>query len=151
LKSVEVIFKLLIISLLLFFSNSVFSDELMTRYGKLSIDEENAVIYLNEKPVEPAIDSISSFAFEKKFQIGWSDVVLLNIGGGSGCAAKYMFLIVTSAKFAHTNEFGNCSDLPIVKQQRNKIIVKMLKPKGSGYEKYIYSDGVVTQNGKLIK
>jgi hypothetical protein len=97
------------------------------------------------------IDTISSFVFVNKFRIGLSDVVLLNVGGGSGCAAKYMFLIVTSSKFTHTNEFGNCSDLPKVKQQSNKIIVKTLKPKGSGYDKYIYLDGAVTQNGKFIK
>jgi hypothetical protein len=41
--------------------------------------------------------------------------------------------------------------LPKVKQQSNKIIVKTLKPKGSGYDKYIYLDGAVTQNGKFIK
>lgn len=150
-KSLEVISKLLIISLLLFFSSSILADELMTRYGKLSTDEENEVIYLNEKPIEPAIETISSFTFVKKFQIGSSDIALLNIGGGTGCAAKYIFLIITSTKFAHTNEFGNCSDLPNVTQQKNRITVKMLKPKGGGYEKYIYVDGAVIQNGKLIK
>ncbi len=144
-------FKSSIFFLILSFSSLVSADEITTRYGKLSTIEENTVIYLNAKPVEPAIDSISSFTFVKKFQIGLSDVVLLNIGGGSGCAAKYMFLILTLTKFAHTNEFGNCSDLPKVTQQKNKITVKMLKLEGSGYEKYIYLDGTVTQNGKLIK
>jgi hypothetical protein len=147
------IYKSLIFFPILFFSNFLLADGISTRFGKLSIklEEPNSVIYLNEKPVEPPIDTISEFTFVKKFQTSLSDVVLLNIGGGSGCAAKYMFLIVTSENFTHTNEFGSCSDLPKMTQQKNKIIVKMPKPKGTGYEKYIYFDGAVTRNGKPIK
>lgn len=123
------------------------------RGGRLSIvgETNQPKLLLNGKTLlEPEAFGLD---IVKTFPVGETDVVLvMNNSGGSACPVQYFFVTVTLQGTAKLSpEFGTCSDLAKPTQNGLSINVTMPKMTGRNNAKYIYLNGTLTENGKLIK
>jgi hypothetical protein len=137
-------------------------DELSTRHGKLSTSTDNVLLF-NGKPVKPEVQGNNSLSFVEKFQLGNTDVVLVQDNGGSACPAQYHFVTVAASGIRVSPSFGSCSDLAEVSRKGDQILVSMPGFVGPFESKaaqakaarrkhvFVYANGVVTENGKPIK
>lgn len=125
-----------------------------TRAGKLAITgelNEMKLLFNGKKILDGGGLSLS---LQKKYSVGDSDVVLaMDNSGGTACPVQYFFITVTGkANTAQLSpEFGTCSDLAKPSQKATKIMVMMPNMTGKGTSKYVYENGVVTENGKVVK
>ena len=126
------------------------ADEIETRYGNLATNDDNFLMF-EEKIVKPEIQGNNSLSFLKVFKIGEADVVLVQNNGGSACPALFHFVIVTSTSVKQTPEFGSCSPVVEFKKNGSKLLVSMPKMRGKGRVQYLFEDGVLKENGKIIK
>lgn len=129
-------------------------DSLQVRGGKLLIKGESGSeqqLLFNGKKLRDG-DGYS-LSIEGKYAVGNSDVVLImNNSGGTACPVQYFFVSVTSqGAVTMTPEFGTCSDLAKPKQNGQNIEFSLPRMGAKGRVKYVYSNGVVTENGKVIK
>lgn len=125
-----------------------------TRAGRLTVtgDSNDLKLLLNGK----AISKSDGYALDiiKKYTIENNDVVLLmETTGGTACPAKYFFATITTpnGNAQISPQVGNCSDLASPVQQAAKIILTMPKMSGKGQDKYVYENGVISENGKIVK
>lgn len=123
--------------------------EQITRYGKLSIDEESALLF-NGKIVEPRIQGNNGLSFEEIFKIGNTDVVLIQNIGGTACPALFTLVTVSISGLSQTPDFGTCSDLAESTTNGKSITITMPKIRGKGMAKYVFTGGKLTENGKPV-
>jgi hypothetical protein len=117
--------------------------------GDLVIDE--ATVTFKGKKVPVAEDSMY-VSVQEKYKIDNKDVVLISQGsGGNACPATYFFLTVEGDTAKKSVEFGTCSDIPKIKQEGNTVVLTMPKMQGKGMAKYVYDNGIITENGKVLK
>ncbi len=94
---------------------------------------------------EIVVEDATSLSFKKGFNVGDKQVILLETSsGGRACPATYFFIEFTpigSSKM--TDEFGTCSDIPVLKTDGAAIIVTM--PSNDGDKSYRYANGTVTE------
>lgn len=159
-----------VMMLLMLSISPVFAERIQTRFGELSATEDmlsEAILLLNSQTIQPTVKSNNHFSFIKVFQIGTTDIVLLQDNGGTGCYAQYRFITLSSDDITVSPTFGSCSDLVKTRQNRQQIIVTM--PVFRTYEEwlqmskverrrleaqeavYIYGNGIVYKNGRPIK
>lgn len=129
-------------------------DKLLTvRGGKLSISGglNDMTLLFNGQKLRSS-DGFS-LSIEKKYTIGDTDIALImNNSGGTACPVQYFFVSVTVQGTTKLSpEFGTCSDLAKPSQTGPQIVVVMPKMNGRGNENYVFENGTLTDNGKLVK
>lgn len=120
-----VMFKPITITFFAIFAYSfAFCKDIPTRFGPLKINEQYILLYKN-RPLSPTIRGNSSLNIVNTYQVGNSDVVLIQDNGGTACPASFIFLSVTRNGVNATERFGTCSYLIESKQVKESIFVKM--------------------------
>lgn len=149
-----------------------FAEKIKTRFGELSVvnrlvDDGDAILRLNGKPVQPTVEGNNGLSFIKVFQIGATDVALIQDNGGTGCPALYYFVTLSAAGTRVSPQFGSCSDLVDTKLNGQQIQVTMpgfltavqeadmtraQRNKVWAQKKtFTYRNGTVYENGKPVK
>lgn len=125
-----------IVTIMALFATSAFAqDDLIYKGKKLSVSE----------------DTMFS-AKVKEFKVGNNEVALFSeSSGGTACPATYFFASVEQGKLKQTLSFGTCSDLAKTSQKNNQIIVSMPNMDRKGQTVYVYENGSLTENGKVIR
>ena len=77
----------------------------------VSVREEGNLLLFKGKPVSPAIEGNNGLDIVANYEIGQSDVLLLQDTGGTACPALFRFITVSAAGVRVTPEFGTCSDI----------------------------------------
>lgn len=90
---------------------SRYDKKVKTRYGVLSVNEDNNTLQFKSKPLSPAMEGNNSLSIVASYELGENDVYLLQDNGGSECPAMFRFVTVTAAGVRVTPEFGTCSDI----------------------------------------
>ncbi len=82
-----------------------------SRYGVLSVREDDNTLLFKGKPVQPKIEGNNSLSIVASYELGKNDVFLLQNTGGTACPALFTFVTVNAAGLKATPEFGTCSDI----------------------------------------
>ena len=136
-----------------------------TRFGLVSVREESKLLMFKGKPVTPAIEGNNALDIVAHYEIGPSDVLLLQNTGGTGCPALFRFITVSAAGGRATPEFGSCSDIiyPTFDSKTGMVTVAMngfRGPFNTEAEKrkaymsktvFRFANGQVIENGKQAK
>jgi hypothetical protein len=124
-----------------------------TRYGMVSVREEDNLLLFKGKPVTPAVEGNSGLSIVADYQVGQSDVLLLQDTGGSACPAMFRFITVNAAGLRASPEFGTCSDIiyPSMDAKSGAITVAMIGSKAMTKTAFQYSNGQVMLNGKIVR
>ncbi len=142
-----------------------YEKKLKTRFGVVSVREDDNLLLFKGKPVAPAIEGNSSLAIVANYEIGQTDVLLLQDNGGTACPALFRFITVSAAGLRTTPEFGSCSDIiyPSMDSKTSTVTVTMngfMGPANSEADKnkaymtktvFRFANGQMTENGKLVK
>jgi len=134
-----------------------------TRYGVVSVSDDNLLLYRG-KPVAPAVEGNSGLSIVASYELGKSDVLLLQNTGGSACPALFRFVTVGPAGVRPTPEFGTCSDIIFpTTDGKTGISVAMVgfagpfeseavqKKAGMTKKVFQYANGQIVENGRPIK
>lgn len=124
-----------------------------TRYGMVSVREEDNLLLFKGKPVSPAIEGNSGLSIVADYQVGQSDVLLLQDAGGSACPAMFRFITVNAAGLRASPEFGSCSDIiyPSMDAKSGAITVAMIGSKAMIKTVFRFVSGQLTENGRQVK
>ena len=135
-----------------------------TRYGVLSVREEDNTLLFKGKPVRPAIEGNASLSIVASYELGKNDVFLLQNTGGRMCPALYRFVTINAAGLRTTPEFGTCSDIIYpTSDLKEGVMVAMVGIAGKiafseANDKtalktvfYKYLNGQIFENGKPIQ
>lgn len=136
-----------------------------TRFGLVSVREEGNLLLFKGKPVAPAIEGNSSLSIVADYEMGQSDVLLLQNTGGTACPALFRFITVNAAGLRTTPEFGTCSGIiyPSMDAKTATVTVTMnrfmgpFEPEAEKRKAYMtktvfrFANGRVTENGNLMK
>jgi hypothetical protein len=129
-----------------------YEKKVKTRYGVLSVREEDNILLFKGKPVAPAIEGNSSLSIVANYELGKSDVLLLQNNGGTACPALYRFITISAAGLQVTPEFGTCSDIIYpTSDLKARITVAMVGEKGKTKTIFQYVNGAVMQGGKVME
>ncbi len=82
-----------------------------TRFGTVSVRDDDKVLLLKGKPVQPAIEGNSNLHIVARYEWGADDVLLLQDTGGSACPAQFRILQLSAKGLKTSPAFGTCSDL----------------------------------------
>jgi hypothetical protein len=133
-----------------------------TRFGTLAVNKDRMLLFKG-KPLSPSVQGNSSLDLGTPFRIGATDVVLVTDNGGAACPVLYYFVTVSKSGAKHTPVFGTCEQLSSIKRSGNSILVRMRGFRGPFEPEadrrraamqrhlFIFSNGVVTENGKPVK
>lgn len=116
------------------------AETISTRFGQLKTDEYDTELSYSGKPIAQGNNSIR---LVKKFQIGDSDVLLMQDNGGTACPALYLFVTVTASGVKTSEEFGSCNEVASVTQEGEAVNVTM-----PGFK---MAKGVYQQSGEKTK
>lgn len=136
-----------------------------TRFGVVSVREEGNLLLFKGKPVAPAIEGNNSLSIVAHYEMGQSDVLLLQDNGGTACPALFRFVTVNAAGLRATPEFGSCSDIiyPSMDIKTATITITTngfmgpFEPEAEKRKAYMtkrafrFANGQVMENGKLVK
>lgn len=151
-----------LIASLPFLISSAFAEDIPTRFGSLKINDENMLLYKN-RPLNPEIQGNNSLSVVGTYQLGNSDVVLIQDNGGTACPAQLYFVTASASGVKASSAFGTCTDLIDVKPMADSISVTMPGFKGPFESKaaqrkaakekhaYVFKGGALTENGKPVK
>ena len=142
-----------------------YEKSLKTRYGVVSVREEDNFLLFQGKPVKPAIEGNSSLSIVANYEIGKIDVLLLQNAGGTACPALFHFVHVGPTGLRVSPEFGTCSDIIYPSfDPKTGVTVSMIGFQGpsqpvtaqrkAAMSKTVYrwtTDGRVTENGKSVR
>jgi hypothetical protein len=90
---------------------NTYEKSVKTRFGTLAVQADNVSLQMNGKPVLPGVAGNNSLSIAASYELGSTDVVLVQNTGGSGCPAMYSFITLTKTNLRATPEFGTCSDI----------------------------------------
>lgn len=143
---------------------SRYDKKVQTRYGVLSVNEDNNTLQFKGKPLSPAVEGNNSLGIVASYELGKNDVYLLQDNGGSACPAMFRFATVTAAGVRVTPEFGTCSDIiSPTSDAKTEVTVAMVGFVGpleskaaqetAGRKKvvYTYRNGQIWENNKPIQ
>ena len=136
-----------------------------TRFGMVSVREDDKRLMFKGKPVLPAIEGNNGLSIVANYEMGPSDVLLLQDTGGTACPALFRFITVSAAGVRVTPEFGTCSDIifPTMDTKTATITIAAngfrgpFEPEAEKQKAYMtktvfrFANGRVTENGKLVK
>ena len=129
----------------------------VTKHGILAIDnlmDESSppyLIKLNNIPLYLGHEYFSVH-MERLFQVDNEEIVLLGCcSGGTACPMLYRILQIKSEKLAFiSEEFGNCSDSPQIKQEQGKIILSFKEPRLEPDKIAVCEDGRLTYDSSKV-
>lgn len=136
--------------------------EVSTRFGMLSIDEDKRLLFKGQ-PLDPPIEGNNSLELGEVTSIGPTDVVLITDIGGSGCPFTYYFVTTSASGAKGTPFFGTCNRLISLKRKGNSIVLILPGFYGPSMPAaarrraerqrhvFVYRAGVVTKNGKPVR
>ena len=142
-----------------------YEKKVKTRFGLVSVREDDNLLLFKGKPVAPAIEGNNSLSIVANYEMGQSDVLLLQNTGGTACPALFRFITVSATGLRATPEFGTCSEIiyPTF-NEKTGVTVAMVGFSGSSepaaeqrkaaMTKTIYRlqpNGQLTENGKPIR
>ena len=85
---------------------------LKTRHGMVSVREEDNTLLFKGKPIKPAIEGNSGLDIVANYEMGATDVLLLQSSGGTACPAQFRFINISPGGVLRVSpEFGTCSDI----------------------------------------
>ncbi len=116
------------------------TETISTRFGQLKTDEYDTELSYKGKSIAQGNNNIS---LVKKFQIGDSDVLLMQDNGGKVCPSRYLFVTVTASGAKVSEEFGSCNEVSNTAQEGEAITVTM-----PGFKMV---NGVYKQSGEKTK
>lgn len=136
-----------------------------TRYGTVSVREDDNILLFKGKPVSPEIEGNSSLSIVASYEIGKSDILLLQDNGGTACPALFRFVTISPKGLSSTPEFGTCSDIiyPTMNSETATITITTngfrgpFEPEADKRKAYMtktvfrFANGRVTENGKPLK
>ena len=142
-----------------------YDKKVKTRFGVVSVREDDKRLMFKGKPVLPAIEGNNGLSIVANYEMGPSDVLLLQDIGGTACPALFRFITVSAAGVRVTPEFGTCSDIiyPTMDAKTATITIAANGFRGpfeSQAEKqkaymtktvFRFANGRVTENDKLVK
>ncbi|MEG1360779.1 MAG: SH3 domain-containing protein [Clostridia bacterium] len=121
---------------------------LKTKFGTLSVDE-NRLLHFNGKPVMPAVMGNSGLSVGPAFDVDGKVLVISKNIGGTACPELLNVITVDAGKAVSSPTFGTCSEFSKI-QVLNKSLVIEMDSNHEGVHKYVYADGVLTDNGKVV-
>lgn len=134
---------------------NVYAQDIPTRFGALTINDENMLLYKN-KSFNPEIQGNNSLSLLGTYRLDTQDIVLIQDNGGTACPAQLYFITLSASKVKASQPFGTCSDLIKVKATPKNVLVTMPGFQGpfeseqaqekAAKEKHLYSF-----DGKKIK
>jgi len=126
--------------------------------GSLEILEKTGEFYgsnitFNGKNLLP--EDVVSIDFIKKYRIKKVDIIVVRLFNGANgkCPIEYFYISVASKNSVSISPSIVChaeADL-ITHQDHSKIIGVISKLEGNGNDRYIFENGVLTENGKVIR
>ena len=137
-------------------------NEITTRFGVLSVDENKRLLFKGQ-PLNPPIDGNNLLELGKVMSIGATDVVLVTDIGGSGCPYTYYFVTISESGAKGSPFFGSCGALVFLKRKGDSITLVTSGFRGPASSEaakrrasrqrhiFVYRAGVVTYNGKPVK
>ena len=142
-----------------------YEKSLKTRYGVVSVREEDNFLLFRGKPVKPTIEGNSSLSIVADYEVGPIDVLLVQNTGGTACPALFHFVYVGPTGLRVSPEFGTCSDIIYPSfDPKTGVTVSMIGFQGpfqsdaekrkAAMTKTVFRwtpDGRVTENGKLVR
>ena len=138
------------------------AQEISTRFGVLSIDEDKRLLFKGQ-PLDPPIEGNNRLDLGEMISIGPTDVVLVINTGGSGCPFTYYFVTTSASGAKSTPFFGTCNQLISMKRKGNSIVLILPGFYGPSMPEaarrraerqrhvFVYRAGVVTKNGKPVQ
>ncbi len=138
------------------------ADELATRFGKLTTNDDNVLLFRG-RPVAPAVQGNNSLTLVKNYEIGPSDVALVQDNGGTSCPAQYYFISSNQSGAVSIGPFGTCSDIMKVDRSGDGVTLAMAGLRGpsepssaqakAAKEKHVFTfaNGRVIENGKIVR
>lgn len=142
-----------------------YEKSLKTRYGVATVREDDQVFLFRGKPVKPAIEGNSGLSIVANYEMGQTDILLLQNTGGTACPAQFQIVYISPSGLRASPEFGTCSDI-IYPSFDPKVGVSIsildfqgpnepaMAQRKTTMTKTIYKwtpDGQVTQNGKSMR
>lgn len=148
--------KILAVALMAVSSMTFAKDVTKFPLGEISIADTTVEVKTAKGKTPIAVDESNMFvSVKKQFTNTAKDtnLVLLQLGsGGNGCPATYMIVDVNaSGAVKQSKEFGTCSDIPEIKYTNNILTLKMPNMDSKKSSLFKYENGVVTENGKVVK
>ena len=139
--------------------SSIYAQDIPTRFGKLTINDENMLLYKNTL-FNPEIQGNNSLSHLGTYALGTKDIVLIQDNGGAGCPALFYFITLSASKIKASQSFGTCSDLIKVKATDKNVLVTMTGFQGpfesekaqekAAKEKHLYSfDGEKIKHSQI--
>lgn len=132
--------KILALTLVAIAATATAAETIATRFGQLKTDEYDTELSYKGKSIAQGNNSIR---LVKKFQVGDSDVLLMQDNGGTACPALYLFVTVSASGAKASEEFGSCNEVASVTQEGDAINVTM-----PGFKMV---NGVYKQSGEKTK
>lgn len=96
-----------------------------TRFGKVVIREQDNRLMFRGAAVTPALLGAYPSTIVAKYEIGTTDVLLVQETGGTSCPAQFRLIIVAREGIRSTDAFGSCSDVIYPKSDGARVIVSM--------------------------
>lgn len=124
-----------------------YNSYMQTKFGTLSVSESR-LLHFNGQLVAPGVMGNSGLSIEQTFDVGSKVLVLTKNVGGSGCPELFNVITIDKSKATASPTFGTCDEAQKV-QALNQSLVLELDGK-QGYRKYVFADGVLTENGKVL-
>ena len=142
-----------------------YEKKVKTRFGVVSVRENDNLLLFKGKPVAPAIEGNNSLSIVANYEVGPSDVLLLQNSGGTACPALFRFITVSAIGLRATPEFGTCSEIiyPTWDSKTGTVTVAMngfmgpSEPEAEKQKAYMtktvfrFAKGQVTENGQPLK
>ncbi len=98
------------------------TETIATRYGQLKTDEDGRELLYKGKSI---VEGNNGIRLVKKFQIGETDVLLLQDRGGNACPSLYRFVSLQKTGGTVSELFGSCNDLTAATQNGDTIQVSI--------------------------
>ena len=153
---------LFVAALFFMLSAAAHADEFQTRFGQFEIGAEHNLLFAG-RPLSPPVQGNSGLAILEVHQVGKTDLVLLMDTGGLACPFQFSVLTVQAAGVSVSPSFGTCAEALVVKKLPRGFYLSMtgfFGPAASARDhararrqKHVFQfiDGVVTENGKILK
>ena len=125
--------------------------KIQTRFGELKTNKDGDLLFKG-KVIAPAVNLVSSAYVISSYKLAASDVILVSQAAGNTCPGQFAYVSVAADAAKASPAFGTCYDDDAKPVQNGEVLTfTMKKLGGKGSTKYVYENGVVTENGKPVK
>ena len=132
-----------------------------TRFGVLRIDDDQ-VLRHDGRLVAPLVRGNYSLDVLDVYEVGNTDVVLLEDLGGAACPIKLFILTLSVRRTSVTGPFGTCSEIVHLTRHGDAIQIEMYgfagpeapqadQRRARRKHTFRFEDGVLTENGEPVR